>query len=70
MLLGGTSSGRGQVRAERILTQLGTGLARTGNNTGLKERKPPDNWEDDRVPTCTSRILEGRSGGKRETTNL
>ena len=33
-----------------------------------KERKktdtPNEGWDEDRVPTCTSRILEGRSGGQ------
>ena len=27
-----------------------------------KTDKPNEGWEEDRVPTCTSRILEGRSG--------
>ena len=33
-----------------------------------KTDKPNEGWEEDRVPTCTSRILEGRSGttGDRE----
>ena len=33
----------------------------------VKERKKPETnegWEEDRVPTCTSRILEGRSGAQ------
>ena len=33
-----------------------------------KERKktdtPNEGWDEDRVPTCTSRILEERSGGQ------
>ena len=33
-----------------------------------KKRKktdtPNEGWDEDRVPTCTGRILEGRSGGQ------
>ena len=35
------------------------------NSDRKKEKKtlnPNEGWEEDKVPTCTSRILEGRSG--------
>ena len=40
---------------------LGTGLARTlGTNT--KQTNQTEGWAEDKVPTCASRVLEGRSG--------
>ena len=48
----------------RQMSQPGSPRAGPSQKERKKTDTPNEGWDEDRVPTCTSRILEGRSGGQ------
>ena len=60
--IGGRTSLRGRASCVRGCLAMPRHRNAPKQKKRKKTDKPNEGWEKDRVPTCTSRILEGRSG--------